>query len=423
MELKKGYKQTEIGVIPEDWKIKFLVDLTNLLTKQTGFDYSAHIKPALETNRTSQNIPFIQNKDFDGHKINYDTDYFIPKSVAIKFPKILLDEKCLLISISGSIGNVAVFDNTQLAFIGGAVAIAKFKDKSILNWVMYYLLSPVGRKAIFNNVKSGSHQNLTLEDIRKLYVPIPNIEEQRAIANALSNADAYIASLEKLIEKKRQIKQGAMQELLMPKDGWVNKKLSDVILNFQNGYGFSATGYVKTGTPIVTMAQIGLDGSFNFNNSKVNKWNVSDFDLLKNFHLKNGDLIIAMTDVTPEKNLIGRMAIVKTQQTLLLNQRVGLLRLDSNKVNPFFLKTLSNMPTWRSYCIGVASLGVQANIGTKDIMNGIITLPDIIEQNETAKILDEMDQEISLSKIKLQKAKSIKQGMMQSLLTGKIRLI
>lgn len=171
------------------------------------------------------------------------------------------------------------------------------------------------------------------------------------------------------------------------------------------------------------MAQIGLDGSFNFDEAKVNYWNPSDFSTLKNFHINDGNLIIAMTDVTPEKNLIGRMAIVKSNQTLLLNQRVGLLRLDASKVNAYFLKTLSNMRNWRTYCIGSASLGVQANIGTKDIMKGEITLPEIAEQNKIAIILSDMDAEISALETKLEKYRRVKGGMMQNLLTGKIRLV
>lgn len=106
--------------------------MTTSFTKQTGFDYSASIKPTLIKEQLPHYIPFIQNKDFLGHYINYKTDYFIPNEVAIRFPQILLNEKCLLISISGAIGNVAVFNHSQNAFIGGAIAVLKFKEKSRL---------------------------------------------------------------------------------------------------------------------------------------------------------------------------------------------------------------------------------------------------------------------------------------------------
>jgi len=97
----------------DEWKVVTFDSLCKTFTKQTGFDYSASIKPSLITKYADGFLPFIQNKDFEGKNINYQTDYFVPEKIAIKFPRILLDEKCLLISISGSIGNVAVFSDHQ----------------------------------------------------------------------------------------------------------------------------------------------------------------------------------------------------------------------------------------------------------------------------------------------------------------------
>jgi type I restriction enzyme S subunit len=242
--------------------------------------------------------------------------------------------------------------------------------------------------------------------------------------------DALIAALDALIQKKQQIKKGAMQKLLsgnkrLPSfsGAWEEKSLKELLKKFQNGNAFSAKGYVDNGVAIVTMAQIGLKGGFKFNANKVNRWPYEDYDSLSNYHLKNGDLIISMTDVTPDKNLIGRMAIVESNEKTLLNQRVGLLVVDEEKVNPFLLKTLSNMKEWREYCKSVASLGVQANISTKAIKNAKITIPSIEEQNAIAQILSDMDAEIQSLEAKRNKYQQIKQGMMQELLTGKTRLV
>ena len=414
----------------ENWKIFTIENLTKIFTKQTGFDYTAYIKPTLTREYKKGYIPFIQNKDFNGKFINYETDYYIPSNIATDFPRILLNEKCLLVSISGSVGNVAVFNNLKTAFIGGAIAIGKFKDKELLDWCMYYLMSREGQSKLLGNVKAGSHQNLILDDLRKIEIPIPPKEKQKAIVKALSDTDELINSLEKLIAKKEAIKQGTMQQLLTGKKRlagfsreWEEKRLGDVIVKFQNGFAFNAQGYIKDGIPIVTMAQIGLDGTFKFDTNKVNYWSLEESKNLKDFYLNNGDVIIAMTDVTPEKNLIGRMTIVNTSTTCLLNQRVGHLILDEKQINSLFLTTLSNMKKWRTYSIGIASLGVQANIGTKDILNGVIRLPSIKEQNAISQILSDMDNEIESLKSKLSKTKAIKDGMMSELLTGKTRLL
>jgi len=280
------------------------------------------------------------------------------------------------------------------------------------------------KKNVLLEYASGStFLEISPKNLKSIQIPLPPLPEQEAIAEVLSDTDELIGALEKRIAKKRLIKQGAMQTLLTPKDDWEVKKLGEIIHSFQNGYGFSAKGYVNVGTPIVTMAQIGLNGTFQYDKENVNKWQLSDFHRLKDFHLKNGDVIIAMTDVTPQKNLIGRMTIVKTSETLLLNQRVGLLRLDKKKINATILCTLSNMKKWRNYSIASASLGVQANIGTKDILNGVLILPPIQEQTRIATILSDMDNEINALEKKLSKTKELKQGLMQQLLTGKIRLV
>lgn len=214
-DLLSGNKRIAENV--DAWGEETIESLCKTFTKQTGFDYSAHIKPKLITSLIYGVIPFIQNKDFNGHWINYGTDYFIPRTVAKNFPMIFLNEKCLLISISGSIGNVGVFDNKQEAFLGGAVAVAKFYDVSKIDWTMYYLQSPNGQKMLLAKVKTGSHQNLILEDIRKMIIPMPKKEEREAIVNVLSEMDKEIIEMESKLSKFKMLKVGMMQSLLTGK--------------------------------------------------------------------------------------------------------------------------------------------------------------------------------------------------------------
>ena len=211
-EFLTGKKRLE-GFSDEWEEVKFN-SLCKSFTKQTGFDYSAHIKPKLVTTFNKYVIPFIQNKDFEAKKINFDTDYYIPEDVANDFPDILLDERCLLISISGSIGDVGIFSNLQKAFIGGAIGVAKFKNKDQLDWVMYYLLSNEGRRKLLKNIKSGAHHNLILADIREITIPIPSLNEQLSITTIFSDMDLEIKELEKNRDKYVMIKNGMMQKLL-----------------------------------------------------------------------------------------------------------------------------------------------------------------------------------------------------------------
>lgn len=201
----------------DHWKEETIESLCFVFTKQTGFDYSAHIKPKLIKSYNSNAAPFIQNKDFNGRKVNMETDYYIPIDVAKNFPRILLDIKCLLISISGSIGNVGIFDGNKVAFLGGAIAVAKFKDKTKIDWAMYYLQSPIGQNMLLAKVKTGSHQNLILDDIRKMIIPYPAKDEMNQIISILSEMEKEIDLLDQKLEKQKQLKQGMMQSLLTGK--------------------------------------------------------------------------------------------------------------------------------------------------------------------------------------------------------------
>ncbi|PDX05548.1 restriction endonuclease subunit S, partial [Helicobacter pylori] len=222
-------------ITPSNWQRVRLGDMTTSFTKQTGFDYSASIKPTLIKEYLPNYIPFIQNKDFLGHYINYKTDYFIPNEIAIRFPQILLNEKCLLISISGAIGNVAVFNHSQDAFIGGAIAVLKFKEKKSLDFVMHFLMSANGQKLLLNSVKSSSHKNLTIADLRDLLIPLPPLNEQIAIANILSDLDRHFYTLDALILKKEGVKKALSFELLSQRkrlkgfnQAWQRVRLGDI---------------------------------------------------------------------------------------------------------------------------------------------------------------------------------------------------
>lgn len=200
-----------------NWQTTTLDNLCRLVTKQTGFDYSAEIKPSLVTAPQIGTIPFIQNKDFEAFDINYNTDFYIPYDVAEKYPKILLDEVCLLISISGRIGNVAVFDNKQTAFAGGAVGIAKLFDPDLASWCMLYLSGKDGQEQIFSNEKVGAQHNLTVADVRKLEIRLPEKTEREAIIGMLADMDDEISLLMEKLHKYEKVKKGMMEELLTGK--------------------------------------------------------------------------------------------------------------------------------------------------------------------------------------------------------------
>ncbi|MDY0207920.1 MAG: restriction endonuclease subunit S [Pseudomonas sp.] len=200
-------------------------------------------------------------------------------------------------------------------------------------------------------------------------------------------------------------------------EGWSMLEMSEIITQFQNGNAFSAKGYAPEGIPIVSMGSIQLDGIFKKDNKKIKYWNSADREKLLRYIVKPQDLIMAMTDVTPTMELIGRACIVNADREYLLNQRVGLIKVDEERVSKYFLAYLSNYDDWRSYCMGASGLGAQANLGTAQILDGIVLLPPLPEQQKIATILSSVDDVIEKTRAQIDKLKDLKTGMMQELLT------
>lgn len=227
----------------DDWEQRKLDSLCKLITKQTGFDYSETIKPALVTDKELNTYSFIQNKDFEGENINLDTDFYIPIEVAERFPKIILDMPSLLISISGKIGNVGYYGLKTKAFIGGAVGICKLKE-DIGSMLVYALQSEAGQIYFRSLIKASSHANITVEDIRNIIIKLPHNErESQKVAEYFCDLDHLITLHQRKLDKLINVKK-SMLEKMFPKQGskvpnirfagfaddWEQRKLNELAL-------------------------------------------------------------------------------------------------------------------------------------------------------------------------------------------------
>ena len=180
------------------WEQRKLGEVCNIITKQTGFDYSSTIKPALLKEKADDSYPFIQNKDFNGTKINMDTDFFIPIDIAEKFPNIVLDRSSILISISGRIGNVGFYSSEHKAFIGGAVGICKLKYDNDGEFIIRELESEYGQKYFYSLIKASSHANITVEDIRNMELIFPEKKEEKICISTFFSSFNHLITLHQL---------------------------------------------------------------------------------------------------------------------------------------------------------------------------------------------------------------------------------
>ncbi|MFP6152629.1 restriction endonuclease subunit S [Helicobacter pylori] len=386
---------------PSNWQRVRLGDMTTSFTKQTGFDYSASIKPTLIKEQLPNYIPFIQNKDFLGHYINYKTDYFIPNEIAIRFPQILLNEKCLLISISGAIGNVAVFNHSQNAFIGGAIAVLKFKEKKSLDFVMHFLMSASGQKLLLNSVKSSSHKNLTIADLRDLLIPLPPLNEQIAIANILSALDRYLYSLDALILKKESVKKALSFELLSQRkrlkgfnQAWQRVRLGDILSYEQpTKYLVATTQYLQKGfTPILTAGKTFILGYTNDKHGIYTNIPVIIFD-----------------DFTTDSKMVNFPFKVKSSAIKILSLR------DNNQAD---LKYIYEKLTLLKH-----QVTDHKRYWIDEFSNFEILLPPLDEQIAIANILSTLDHEIISLKNKKRQFDNIKKALNHDLMSAKIRVL
>ena len=214
---QQGSKIPEIRFcgFTDDWEQRKLDSLCKLITKQTGFDYSETIKPALVTDKELNTYSFIQNKDFEGENINLDTDFYIPIEVAERFPKIILDMPSLLISISGKIGNVGYYGLKTKAFIGGAVGICKLKE-DIGSMLVYALQSEAGQTYFRSLIKASSHANITVEDIRNIIIKLPHNErESQKVAEYFCNLDHLITLHQRKLDKLVNVKKSMLEKMFI----------------------------------------------------------------------------------------------------------------------------------------------------------------------------------------------------------------
>jgi len=404
MELKKGYKQTEVGVIPDVWKI---MTIDQIFEFHSTSNYS---KAQMLTNGEIGCFHYglIHSLPNNNYDIRTGVKYFVTKQQA-KYEFI-------------KEGDVVMVDASEdLSGVNKSIEISGVQDKLYISGLHTYLLRDRGffetnfrgpilnshfTKAQFYRLAVGMKVfGVSKQQLKTVLLPIPTKSEQTAIANALSDTDAYITTLEKLIAKKRQIKQGAMQELLKPKEGWIDIMLTDVV-DFIHGKAHEQF-IVENGSYTV------VNSKFISSEGKVAKF--SNYSFLT---AKKNDLLTVLSDL-PNGKALAKCFFVDLDNHYAVNQRICIWR--SKSADPKFLfYVLNRHPYFLALNDGVS----QTHILNHHIKKCQISIPlEKSEQENIGEILTSIDQELIALEKKLEKAKSIKQGMMQNLLTGKIRLI
>ncbi len=412
--MKERQKTSEIGGIPYDWKISPLVDLC--IKIQDGTHFSPKIIGGPYLYITSRNIKF-------GHIDLTNAETIDKLQHEIIYRRCDVKEGDLLLTKDGAnTGNAAINNLKEEFSLLSSVAFLRFDKISFdSRYFLQQILSFSGQSSIKEAMTGNAITRLTLDKIRKLSFPYPcKLDEQTAIATALSDADALISSLSTLIIKKRNIKQGAMQELLRPRDGWANKKIGEIGMLSGAGVDKKINPREK---PVRLLNYMDVFKRDFIYSKELNHWVTAPDSKIVQCSILKGDVFF-----TPSSEMRYDIAICAVAMEDIGDAvysyhlyRLRLLEDLDIKFRNYIFKTKDFLHQAETLCEGS---GKRYVISLSKFREMTIWYPaDKKEQIRISTILSEIDLEIAALEAKLKKYNQMKQGMMQQLLTGKIRLI
>ena len=423
MELKSGYKKTEVGVIPEAWDVKTIDSIASVTSGKR-----LPLGKSLSENETPH--PYIRVTDMRPGTVSTTDLRFVPTDVFPVIKRYRIFKEDIFISVAGTLGIVGKIphqlDGANLTENADRVTSITCSQ----DYLLHVLMSPLIQKTIESLQTVGAQPKLALARIRKFDIPLPPTKvEQEAIAEALSDADALIEALDQLIAKKRQIKQGAMQELLTGKrrlpgfsGDWEDRSLFELAGGrkelFDDGDWIESEHITEDGIRLIQTGNIGV-GSFI---EKGEKKYISEesFGSLRCKEIKQGDLLICrLAEPAGRACVLPELGESKT----ITSVDVTIFRPPLSVANRVFLANVFSTAYWFNE-VSDRSGGTTHKRISRGSLGGIrVTIPQLDEQTAIATILSDMDTELAALESRLAKARQIKQGMMQELLTGRIRLL
>lgn len=411
MDVRPGHKRTEVGVIPEDWET---VQLPDVVWYQEG--------PGVRNHQfTSTGVKLFNGTNIEDGRVRLDTTsrYISEQDAFGWYSHFLADAGDIVIACSGISVNkldekVSILSSEHLPLCMNTSTM-RFKVSSIRihkTFFINFLKSQSFKNQIGGTATGSAQLNFGPAHISTVLVPLPTKAEQESIATALSDADALIESLVQLLAKKRRLKQGAMQELLTGK-----KRLP----------GFSGDWQLKQFAEIVYLRKervdqprretqdfcVELEHIEQGTGCLVGYGESSEGSSLKSVFQKDDVLFGKLRAYLQKYWLASRGGACSTEIWVLVARRPLLI--------PQFLFQLVRVDRF----IAMASSAYGTHMPRSDwnvVKQYEVMLPSLPEQTAIAGVLSDMDAEIAAVEEKLAKARSVKQGMMQELLTGAIRL-
>ncbi len=395
--MKPGYKQTEVGVIPEEWEVKPLRDLATIATGNTP--------PTSDPTNYGDEFPFVGPVDIGDSKFISRTEKMLSKkgfAMSRRFP----EGSILFVCIGSTIGKcgIAPVELTSNQQINVIFPSATFS----VDFLFYSVCAAAPR--IKRQAGEQAVPIVNKSQFAENVVALPPLPEQRAIAEALSDMDGLLAALDRLIAKKRDLKQAAMQQLLTGQTRlpgfhgeWSSKKLGD-IASLINGRAYALHEWESSGTPVIRLQNLtGRGEDFYYSN----------LTLPERQYCEHGDLLFMWSATFGPIIWRGPKAIFHYHIWKVLCHEECLDK-------GYFFHFLTDV-TERLRGSSTSG-GTMLHLTKSGMESMTMVVPSYLEQNAIAEVLSDMDAELASLEQRREKTRALKQGMMQELLTGRVRL-
>ena len=419
--IETRFKQTEVGLIPVEWDIKQLSTLFRFISNNT----------ISRENLVNQGE--IMNVHYGDILIKYGSILDIERN-EVPFIDNKVLRKCRINEFAKD-GDVFIADTAEDDLVCKATELYNIKRKKLVSglhtiWLRpntffqpkylgYFFNSAFYHNQILPLIQGTKVSSVSKRAIKDTWISIPRIEEQQKIASALTSIDNLLLSLDKLIEKKKLIKQGALQELVTGKKRlsgfkgeWKSANLGELCIIKDGTH--QTPNYVENGIPFYSVENV-----TNNNFKSVKNITVKDHQLLtKNYQIEKGDVL--MTRI----GSIGVCKYIDWDVKASFYVSLALLKFKEKSLAKFFVfysQTEDFIKDIESKSLQYAT-PKKINLGNISLVK--IKIPfSTDEQKAIASVLTSMEKEIESLEAKKDKYISIKKGMMQQLLTGKVRLI
>ena len=426
-ELRAGYKQTEVGVIPEDWDCRTLEDLTDP-ARPIGYGI-------VQTGKLVFNgVKCVRVVDIIVGRVDPDQLITTTPEISHAYKRTLLRENDLIIALRGKIGAVAVIDQELAgANLTRGVALLSANASFHSGYLSQYLSSTVGKNTIEKNLNGSALQEIPIAALRKIPAVVPPLPEQRAIAAALSDVDALLGGLDSLIAKKQGLKVAAMQQLLtgqtrLPgfRGEWEVKRLGD-LFKFSGGYSASRDQLTVEGHCYLHYGDIHGSSKTTID-TKADYQDIPKLDIpLKRVSpdslLADGDVVFvdaSEDDAGTSKHVVvvnkGGLPFIAGLHTIVAKAKTAEF---AHEYLEYCFQTPAIREQFMFYAVGTKVSGISKS----NIVKLTVPVPSVPEQTAIAAVLSDMDTELAALQTRRSKTQALKQAMMQELLTGRIRLV